>query len=61
MIYSSVRSRRPVVWSHAIDSCPSHDDVGGFFFDFEPFRTEPRWSAQARTSTLRSLAPTTRR
>ena len=24
-----VRSRRPVVESHAIDSCPSHDDVGG--------------------------------
>ena len=26
---------------HAIDrdSCPSHDDVGGFFFEFEAIRT----------------------
>ena len=24
------------------DSCPSHDDVGGRFFDFEPFRTASR-------------------
>ena len=32
-------SRRPVVESHAINSWPSHDDVGGLFFDVEPFRT----------------------
>ena len=24
---------------HRRDSCPSHDDVGGLFFDVEPFRT----------------------
>ena len=24
---------------HRRDSCPSHDDVGGFFFDFEAVRT----------------------
>ena len=34
-----VRSRRPVVWSHAIDSCPSHDAGGGFFFEEEAIRT----------------------
>ena len=28
-------SRRPVVWSHAINLCPSHADVGGLFFDFD--------------------------
>ena len=27
--------RRPVVESHAINSCPSHDAVTGFFFEFE--------------------------
>ena len=32
-------SRRPVVWSHAINLCSSHDDVGGFFCDFEAVRT----------------------
>ena len=26
---------------------PSHNEVGGLFFDFEPIRTEPRCSAQA--------------
>ena len=26
--------------------CPSHDEVGGFFFEFEAVRTEPRCSAQ---------------
>ena len=51
-----VRSRRPVVlWFslHSNDSCPSHDDVGGFFFDFEAVRTEyaPRRSSTARRST----------
>ena len=25
----------PVPSRHRRDSCPSHDDVGGFFFDFE--------------------------
>ena len=35
-----VRARRPFVFlRHRCDSFPSHDDVGGFFFDFEPFRT----------------------
>ena len=24
---------------HRRDSCPSHDEVGGLFFDFEPMRT----------------------
>ena len=28
------------------DSCPSHNEVGGFFFEFEAIRTEPRCSAQ---------------
>ena len=32
---------------HSNDSCPSHDDVGGFFFEFEAVRT-PRCSAQAK-------------
>ena len=33
-------SRRVVVFSLLqYDSCPSHDDVGGFFFDFEAIRT----------------------
>jgi hypothetical protein len=32
-----VRSRRPTsVPSLQYDSCPSDDDVGGFFVDFEP-------------------------
>ena len=31
-----VRTRRPVVESHAINLCPSHDAVGGLFFDSEP-------------------------
>ena len=39
-------SRRPVVESHAIDSCPSHFHESGFFFEFEAVRTEPRCSAQ---------------
>ena len=30
----------------AFNSCPSHDDVGGLFFEFEAIRT-PRCSAQA--------------
>ena len=33
------RSRRPTMFSrHRRDSCPSHDHVGGFIFEFEPFR-----------------------
>ena len=42
--YGSVRSRRPAVFSlHSNDSWPSHDAVGGFFFDFD--RDAPRrWS-----------------
>ena len=36
-------SRRVVVFSrHSNDSCPSHDDVGGLFFDFEAIRTASR-------------------
>ena len=36
-------SRRGVVFSLLqYDSCPSHDDVGGFFFDFEAIRTATR-------------------
>ena len=27
---------------HRGDSCPSHNEVGGFFFDFEAIRTESR-------------------
>ena len=27
---------------HSYDSWPSHDDVGGFYFDFEAIRTEAR-------------------
>merc|ERR1711965_550629 len=41
-------SRRVVVSSLLqYDSCPSHNEVGGFFFEFEAIRTEPRCSAQA--------------
>ena len=42
------RSRRPVVWSHAINSCPSHFPESGFFFEEEAVRTEAsdRCSAQ---------------
>ena len=29
----------PSCGGHAFNSCPSHDDVGGFFFDFEAIRT----------------------
>ena len=44
-----VRSRRPVVWSHAINLCPSHDDVGGFFFDFGAVpRRSSAWKAPRR-------------
>ena len=31
---------------HRCDSCPSHNEVDGFFFEFEAIRTEPRCSAQ---------------
>ena len=38
-----VRSRRPAVPSrHRRDSPPSHNQVGGLFFYFEPFRTASR-------------------
>ncbi len=41
-------SCRVVVFSlHSYDSCPSHDDVGGLFFDFEVIRARPR-PAQVR-------------
>ena len=32
-----------------MDSCPSHDAVGAFLFEFEAVPTEPRCSAQALT------------
>ena len=35
---------------HRRDSCPSHDDVSGFFFDSGAIRTEPRRPAQGRRS-----------
>ena len=39
-MFPEVRSRRPVVFSlHSNNSWPSHDGVGGFFFDFEAIRT----------------------
>ena len=51
-------SRRVVVSSLPwMDSCPSHDDVGGLFFDFEAIRTEPRCSAQARPSSSSGRRP----
>ena len=31
---------------HRRDSCPSDEVVGGFFFEFEAVRTEPRCAAQ---------------
>ena len=40
--FTTVRSRRPVVlgcFHHSNDSCPSDEVAGGFFFEFEPFRT----------------------
>ena len=44
-------SRRVVVFSlHSNDSCPSHDDVGGFFFEFEAIRTASTEMLRAGTS-----------
>ena len=39
---------------HRRDSCPSHDDVGGLFFDVEPCRTarSRRWREVARTDAV---------
>jgi transmembrane 9 superfamily protein 2/4 len=49
-----VRARRPTsVPSLQYDSCPSHDDVGGFFFEFEAIRC----SAQVRTNQIPRLVP----
>ena len=43
-------SRRPVVESHAINSCPSHDDVGGFFLETATRRRyetiNPNWTTE---------------
>ena len=36
-----VRSRRPPS-RHRRDSCPSHDDMGGFFFEFDAPRRKSR-------------------
>ena len=43
-------SRRPVVWRHAINLCPSHNEVGGLSFDVGAGRTafDGRCSAQVR-------------
>ena len=38
------------------DSCPSHDDVGGFFFDFELFRTASGPSRRVRETAVASMA-----
>ena len=43
---------------HRRDSCPSDEVVGGFFFEFEAIRTEPRCSAQVM-STSRAAWPGT--
>jgi hypothetical protein len=45
---------------HRRDSCPSHNEVDGFFFEFEAVRTasRPRCSAQAtRASSTRGPGP----
>ena len=54
--FKLVRSRRPVVWSHAIDSCPSHDAVGGFLFEFEAVRTASGPSRRVRETAVASMA-----
>ena len=41
---------------HRRDSCPSHGDVGGFFFEFEAVRIEPRCSAQALADAQKLIA-----
>ena len=49
-------SRRGVVPSLPwMDSCPSHDDVGGLFFEFEVIRARPR-PAQVRKERLEKVA-----
>ena len=48
---------------HSNDSCPSHDEVGGFFFEFEAVRTKSsdrdaprrRTSSASRAATSRSV------
>ena len=57
--FPRVRTRRPVLRRRR-DSCPSHDDVGGLFFDFEAVRTasrdraeRPRRSAQVNGSRMK--------
>ena len=62
-------SRRVVVFSlHPNDSCPSHDDVGGLFFEFEAnsgcsaqvrSRTRPRRLGPCSTRQRRARRPTT--
>ena len=50
-----VRSRRPVVlWCLPCDSCPSHHEVGGLFFDFEAIQTvSSEYDAPRRCKGLR--------
>jgi hypothetical protein len=51
------RSRRPVVPSrHRRDSCPSHNEVGRFFFEFELFRTASGPSRRVRGTAVASMA-----
>ena len=52
-----VRSRRFEVPSlHCHDSWPSHDVGGGFFFDFELFRTASGPSRRVRETAVASMA-----
>jgi len=52
-----VRPRRPVVFSLLqYDSWPSHDDVGGFFPDFEAVRTASGPSRRVRETAVAAMA-----
>ena len=46
------------VLRHRRDSCPSHDDVGGFFFDFEAIRTALTKMLRAGSPRRRTRRPT---
>jgi hypothetical protein len=52
-----VRSRRfEALWCLRRDSWPSHDAGGGFFFDFELFRTASGPSRRGRGTAVASMA-----
>ena len=53
-----VRSRRPVVWRHAIDSCPSHDGNAPRRCSGDASRSA-KWRACSRTRDSRERTPTT--